>query len=69
MEPFLEWDLKVLPLAVSWFDQARYHAQNDQSAIDAKKLSAINHFVRALPMMFVPLSKKANSKRMIGEIN
>ena len=23
MEPFLEWDLKVLPLAVSWFDRAR----------------------------------------------
>jgi len=35
MEPFLEWDLKVLPLAVSWFDRAREYVQHDKSAIDA----------------------------------
>jgi len=29
MEPFLEWDLKVLPIAVSWVDRARDDDQND----------------------------------------
>ena len=41
MGPFLEWNLKVLPIAISWFDRARGHAHDDESNnVDAKKLSA-----------------------------
>ena len=40
-EPFLECDLKVLYIAVSWFDRARDNNQNDESNVDAKKLSSI----------------------------
>mmetsp|Transcript_13925 Transcript_13925/g.25418 ORF Transcript_13925/g.25418 Transcript_13925/m.25418 type:complete len:392 (-) Transcript_13925:168-1343(-) len=69
MEPFLEWDLKVLPLAVSWFDRARVYAQNDESNVDARKLSAIYQFARALPIMFVPLHNKATAKGKISAIN
>jgi len=58
MEPFLEWDLKVMLLAVNWFGRARAYAENDESTIDTRKLSAIYHFARALPMMFVPPPNK-----------
>jgi len=73
MEPFLEWDLKVLPLAVSWFDKARGFSQNDddeETNVDAMKLSAIYQFARAVPLMFVPASpKNASNKRKIDEVN
>mmetsp|Transcript_27748 Transcript_27748/g.48026 ORF Transcript_27748/g.48026 Transcript_27748/m.48026 type:complete len:394 (+) Transcript_27748:523-1704(+) len=74
MEPFLEWDLKVLPLAVSWFDRRlfpkpRGYSQNNKSNVDAKKLSTIYQFVIALPMMFVPPPSKETNKRKIGEVS
>jgi len=50
MKPFLEWDLRVLPVAVSWFNRVRDDARNDESNVDAKKLSSIYQFVRALPI-------------------
>jgi len=71
MEPLLEWDLKVLPLAVTWFDRARnyarddesnIYAQNEESNVDARKLSAVYQFVRALPMECIP-SAAASGKR------
>ena len=70
MEPFLEWDLKVLPLAVSWFDRARNSVpENSGAHVGAKKLSAVYQFVKALPMMFVPSQNKATKKRKVGEVN
>ncbi|KAL9188744.1 hypothetical protein ACHAXT_007122 [Thalassiosira profunda] len=47
MEPFLEWDLKVLPVAVAWFDRARGYAGNEEGNVDAKKLSSIYQFARS----------------------
>ena len=32
MEPFLEWDLKVLPFVVSWFDRARSSVPENSGA-------------------------------------
>jgi len=69
MEPFLEWDLGVLPPVVNCFDRARDGAQNEEFNVDAKKLSAIYQFAKAKPLMFVPPFNKATSKRKICEIN
>ena len=44
MEPFLEWDLKVLPVAVAWFKRARRYAGSEEGNVDAKKLSSIYQF-------------------------
>eukprot|EP00579_Thalassiosira_antarctica_P002902 CAMPEP_0201877290 /NCGR_PEP_ID=MMETSP0902-20130614/8745_1 /ASSEMBLY_ACC=CAM_ASM_000551 /TAXON_ID=420261 /ORGANISM="Thalassiosira antarctica, Strain CCMP982" /LENGTH=383 /DNA_ID=CAMNT_0048404717 /DNA_START=500 /DNA_END=1651 /DNA_ORIENTATION=- len=66
MEPFVEWDLKVLPLAISWFDRARDYAQNNESNIDARKLSAIYQFAKAKPLMIVPPQRKATNKRKMS---
>lgn len=68
MEPFLEWDLKVLPFVIGWFDRARGYAQNDEgNIIGAKNLDAIYQFARTVPLMFVPYNSKAGDKRKFGE--
>ena len=66
MESFFEWDLKILPIAIKWFDTAlarfpdipNFHNNydNNQKVIGKKKLSAIYEFARMLPMFFVPAS-------------
>ena len=74
MEPFLEWDLKLLPLVMSWwFDKARGYYSADQTSelirVDKRKLSSIYQFARAVPMMFVPSPKKkeGGTKRKMSE--
>ena len=60
MEPFFEWDLKVLPVAISWFEAARKKCAEDNDNadinihIDGRKWSAIYQFALDMPMMFVP---------------
>ena len=54
MHPFFEWDLKVLPHAVSWFERARF-VDNDEAGIDRHKLGAIYQFMHAMPEVFEPV--------------
>jgi hypothetical protein len=67
MTPMLEWDLKVLPIAVGLFERAQEYNARDggENNVDAKKLSVIYQFVRALPLMFIPTttSKDTGGKR------
>jgi hypothetical protein len=35
MQPFFEWDLKVLPIAIAWFERARYIANNNDDEDDS----------------------------------
>ena len=53
MQPFFEWDLKVLPIAVTWFERARSIGNNDEAGIDKRKLDAIYQFILAMPMVYV----------------
>ena len=77
MQPFFEWDLKVLPLAIKWFERARYVANDDHGnessvlyfpnsddleGINNHKLGAIYQFVRAMPEVFEP-APAAGEKR------
>ena len=54
MKPFFEWELKVLPTAVSWFERARSLEDIYGRAIDKQKLSVIYQFIRAMPEVFEP---------------
>ena len=64
MEPFFEWDLKVLPKAVDWFDRAiGYSEEIEVPSIERRKLSAINQFARSMPLLFVPASHHAEPTR------
>ena len=51
MQPFFEWDLKVLPHAIAWFDHAR-SIESDEVGVDKRKLSAIYQFIHAMPEVF-----------------
>jgi hypothetical protein len=77
MQPFFEWDLKVLPLAIKWFERARYVENDDrvnkssvlyfphsddQEGINNHKLGAIYQFVRAMPEVVEP-APAAGEKR------
>ena len=52
MQPFFEWDLKVLPLAVAWFERTRSVGDNNSAGIRKRKLEAIFQFIRAMPEVF-----------------
>ena len=58
MELFFQWDLKVLPIAINWFDRARSVARSienvDEAGIGNHKLGAIYQFIRAMPEIFEP---------------
>jgi len=68
MEPFFEWDLKVLPLAFGFFDRARGFPLNNEANIDARMLSSIYQFARAMPMQFLPVTHITRNKRMLKEV-
>jgi len=71
MKPFLEWDLKLLPIAINWFHRASGYVENNEGidAVHARKLSAIFQYALAKPMMFAPVpKKKAGYKRKAGQL-
>ena len=55
MMPFFEWEFKVLPLIVDWFERAstiRMPRGFDPN-IGSRKLSSIYLFVRDMPLLYV----------------
>jgi len=65
MDPLLELDTedderkpKALPSVVDWFGRIKEFNQNEEvvKCINARKLSAIYQFARAMPLKFVPAS-------------
>jgi len=54
MTPFFEWEFKVLPLIVDWFERASSIILPDfVPDIGPKKLSSIYQFVRGMPVEYV----------------
>ena len=54
MMPFFEWEFKVLPLMINWFDKAStITSYNFQPDIRPRKLSSIYQFVRGMPVLYV----------------
>jgi hypothetical protein len=66
MQPFFEWDLKVLPIAINWFERARFVYDNNEAGIGNHKLGAIYQFIRAMPEVFEPAPVAAGQKRKRG---
>ena len=55
MLPFFEWEFKVLPLVLGWFEQASEYEmpENFEPNIEPRKLSTIYQFVRGMPVLYV----------------
>jgi hypothetical protein len=60
VEPSFEWNLKALPLLVSWFervitlvhvDEHKWISDESLEAIQSRKLSTVYKFIRGLPHM------------------
>jgi len=54
MQPFFEWDLKVLPIAIAWFERARSVEPDDEVGIGKRKLGTIYQFICSMPEVFEP---------------
>ena len=54
MQPFFEWELKVLPIAVNWFDHAQSIVNDNNAGTGKHKLGTIYQFIRAMPEFFEP---------------
>jgi len=52
MMPFFEWEFKVLPLMVNWFERASAKPISGPN-IGPRKLSSIYQFVRGMPLLYV----------------
>ena len=78
MQPFFEWELKVLPIAIEWFERARSIHDADETCsigrfrlslsivIGKNKLGAIYQFIRAMPEVFEPAPDAAGGERKRG---
>ena len=68
MELFFQWDLKVLPIAINWFDRARSVARSienvDEAGIGNHKLGAIYQFIRAMQEIFEPAPGSGGKRKM-----
>ena len=55
MVPFFEWEFKVLPLMINWFERASSVTmpENYEPNIGPRKLSSIYQFVRGMPLLYV----------------
>lgn len=67
VSPLFEWDLKMLPHTVSWFEVARSEISSSQWLhevnLDGKKLDAIYQFVRFMPESVEPAPKGTKRKQ------
>ena len=63
MQPFFEWELKVLPIAVAWFDRARSIEGAIEDVIDKHKLGTIYQFIRAMPEVFEPVPAAGEKRK------
>ena len=52
---FFEWEFKVLPLMIDWFERASsiIMPENYEPNIGPRKLSSIYQFVRGMPLLYV----------------
>jgi len=55
MQPFFEWEFKVLPLIINWFERASLIDMpgNTGTNIESRKLSSVYQFVRGMPVLYV----------------
>ena len=55
MQPFFEWEFKVLPMVIDWLERASGFEMppNFEPNIDGRKLSTVYQFVRGLPLVYV----------------
>ena len=63
MEPFFEWEFKVLPIMINWFTRAASCTNAYEEKIEKMKLSILYDFIREFPMLYIePMTRKEIAK-------
>jgi len=60
MQPFFEWEFKVLPIVIKWFERAatRLHDSFEEKT-KKMKVSVIYDFIKEFPMLYIePITRK-----------
>lgn len=61
MQPFFEWELKILPLMIGWFTRAATFSfiAGHPEKINQMKLAVIYDFIKEFPMLYIePVTRK-----------
>jgi len=59
VQPFFEWEFKVLPLLVNWFANAATITTEYEERIKKMKLSVVYEFIKEFPMLYIePMTRK-----------
>jgi len=59
MEPFFEWEFKVLPIMIEWFTNATRCVTTYDQKISRLRLSATFDFIKEFPMLYIePVTRK-----------
>jgi hypothetical protein len=57
MQPFFQWNFKMLPYAIGWLQRAEDIQEENATLIDedisARKLSTIYQFIRGMPNEYI----------------
>ena len=63
VQPFFEWEFKVLPLMIAWLEKASARTSTFEEKIDRIKLSCMYDFVREFPLLYIePVTRKEIEK-------
>jgi hypothetical protein len=63
VEPFFEWNLKALPLVLSWFERARGMSAESEEEIQKRQLSTMYNFVRGMPLEAIDGYRRYSSRK------
>jgi len=63
MQPFFEWEFKVLPIMVNWFTKAAAITTEYDEKIKKMKLSTVYDFIRGFPMLYVEARTQEEIKK------
>ena len=59
MQPFFEWEFKVMPIMIEWFTKASSYTAEYDEKINKMKLSVMYDFIREFPMLCIdPVTRK-----------
>ena len=64
MEPFFEWGLKFLPVAISWFERAKSNGMLCGRMLKRRELSAVYKFIRGTTMVAKVLAAVRKEKEV-----
>ena len=53
MQPFFEWEFKVLPIMIRWFKKAATCKIGFEAKINKMKLSVVYDFIKEFPMLYI----------------